>query len=549
MTTLRIDFLATETHYFDHLEPIYRALPDEYRGNFFISPKIHDCAKKSGFEMDIYLGKRVFSGNAGPIVTAASGDLNRANESGRMQIFCEHGAGQSYSNRHSSYAGGIGGRENVVLFLCPNEMAAARNRRYYPDVPAVAVGCPKLDEWHKKPIKPRSNPPVVAISFHWECFVCSETRSAYSWFKTALPELAKCKDFKLIGHGHPRMIGRIEAEYKRLGIEVVRDFKEVLERADCYVIDNSSTLFEFASTGRPVVVMNAPWYRRNMYHGLRFWEYVNIGVNCDNPRNLVDAIKLALEDTPEQKQLREQAVNAVYFVHDGTAAQKAVEAIIQVVETYKTKEYESRCKGMDRTMVAIRNFLQDERIQVIRPRKQGEKMVKPGTRFLTSLGYGKQLEARNLAVFVTENATTSIGPTENKPAGPSETKVVSPNEEKDDNKNVSQNASQNATQETKDPNIDLSEYPKHLGFGKYEMPDGSVIKGKEAALEAMEKFLSSNEATASADGRNEGEQGTEENQGNPDEQLDGNPGDPSNNEVNEETPTPEKEGQPDGSQQ
>lgn len=154
---------------------------------------------------------------------------------------------------------------------------------------------------------------------------------------------------------------------------------------------------------------------------------------------------------------------------------------------------------MDKRMTAIRSFLGDERIQVLGSRKQGEKMIKPGTQFLTSPGYGKQLEARNLAVFVTKNAVAK--PTENKPAGPSETKVVSPNEGKDDNKNVSQNASQNATQETKDPNIDLSEYPKHLGFGKYEMPDGSVIRGKEAAMEAMKKFLSpENEDEVNEDG-------------------------------------------------
>ena len=98
-------------------------------------------------------------------------------------------------------------------------------------------------------------------------------------------------------------------------------------------------------------------------------------------------------------------------------------------------------------------------------------------------------------LLVTENAATK--PAENKRADASETKVVGPNEGKDDNKN----ASQNATQETKDPNIDLSEYPKHLGFGKYEMPDGSVIRGKEAAMEAMKKFLSpENEDEVNEDG-------------------------------------------------
>ena len=49
--------------------------------------------------------------------------------------------------------------------------------------------------------------------------------------------------------------------YEAHGIEYVPDFDDVLRRADVYACDNSSTLYEFASTGRPVVVLNAPWYR------------------------------------------------------------------------------------------------------------------------------------------------------------------------------------------------------------------------------------------------------------------------------------------------
>ena len=32
----KVDFLATEKHFFDHSVPIFKKLPEDYRGTFFV---------------------------------------------------------------------------------------------------------------------------------------------------------------------------------------------------------------------------------------------------------------------------------------------------------------------------------------------------------------------------------------------------------------------------------------------------------------------------------------------------------------------------------
>jgi glycosyltransferase involved in cell wall biosynthesis len=105
-----------------------------------------------------------------------------------------------------------------------------------------------------------------------------------------------------------------------------------MERADLYIMDHMSTLYEFASTGRPVVVLNTPWYRRDVEHGLRFWEYADVGVNCEHPNDLEKCINLALQDPLEQKMKRERACNAVYAYRDGMCTERAAKAIIEFLE-------------------------------------------------------------------------------------------------------------------------------------------------------------------------------------------------------------------------
>ena len=96
----------------------------------------------------------------------------------------------------------------------------------------------------------------LRFRWHWDGYACPEWRSAFDWYKHELVKLAQSTDIKVLGHQHPnrRDIGEW---YRRHGIEFTADFDEVLRRADVYACDNSSTLYEFASTGRPVVVLNA----------------------------------------------------------------------------------------------------------------------------------------------------------------------------------------------------------------------------------------------------------------------------------------------------
>jgi len=253
-------------------------------------------------------------------IMAGYGDLVRARREGYKRfVRIEHGIGQSYGTTHAHYPGGAN-HSDVGLFLTPNEHSANRWRKAYPRTRVEVVGSPRLETLPSPP--PRvldGQRPVVAISFHYDLYLVPETRSSLPWFAPALPDLAK--EFHLIGHSHPRE--DLTYTYRRLGIEYVRDFDEVCRRADVYVCDNSSTLYEFASTGRPVVVLNPPWYDRSKDYGLRFWEASHIGYGVEHPDFLDAFVRLALETTVYE---REEALDIVYAYRTG-AAQRAADAI------------------------------------------------------------------------------------------------------------------------------------------------------------------------------------------------------------------------------
>lgn len=296
-----LDVLATRTHYADHLRPVWDALDPDLRGRFMTKPE---------------------PGRAEFVLTASFEDSVQARKMGYSRpASLEHGIGQSYLGvKHGSYAGGWG-RADTELFMVPNEHAAARWRAAYPRARVEVVGCPKLDTLPSREPGPG---PVVAVSFHWNCSLVPEAGSTFTEYRAAV--LALSRQFRVLGHGHPRIIDRIGPWYRDAGIEIVPAFADVCRRADLFIADNTSCLYEFASTGRPVVVLNGRKYRREVAHGLRFWEAASVGLQVSDPVLLTWAAALAVTDSAAQQTAREDALGLVYGIRHG-AAEVAAQAV------------------------------------------------------------------------------------------------------------------------------------------------------------------------------------------------------------------------------
>lgn len=320
---MTIDCLAGERHFVDHAAPVWLAVPPEHRGTFVVPAGLVDHARRRGVPFPVTWDGELLTG---PTLVASYGDLKRT--SGTV-AYLEHGIGQTYSNmpRHGSYPGGLG-HERVELFLCPSERVAELWLERYPDASFQVVGIPRLDPWHVRSF-PRHDPPVVALSFHWNAQgVAPEAMWSFPHYARELERLAR-HGWAVLGHGHPRAIGELRPWFERAGIEVVADFHEILDRADVYVCDNSSTIYEFASTDRPVVVLNAPWYRRLVDHGVRFWQFANVGLQVDQPSRLVSTIEQALRPSVDReiRRKRRNATEALIAVRDGSSTSRAAAAI------------------------------------------------------------------------------------------------------------------------------------------------------------------------------------------------------------------------------
>jgi hypothetical protein len=228
-----IDFVACEPQFVDHAAPVWRALPSELRGRFLVDGELMARAEAKGIdavEIDACVLRlrtpppKAEPGDGPTAFVVSIGDTKIARRLGyRRFVFMEHGAGQAYTAqpginaRNPSYAGGID-REDVGLFLVPNEYSAALWRAAYPEAKVEIVGCPKLDDL---PARNLDGPaPVVAISFHWPAFVAPEAGNALGTFLPALGDLAK--RYQVIGHAHPKgdWPERMERIYRAAGDRV-----------------------------------------------------------------------------------------------------------------------------------------------------------------------------------------------------------------------------------------------------------------------------------------------------------------------------------------
>jgi len=391
-----IIFVASEKHYLEHLIPTFLALPEEYQGKFYING-VELC--NLGESKGIPGNKIVFFDLArvdpldprnseirrplvlpkgpGYIFTSAIIDAQRVHEQEPLKkiILCEHGCGQIYDHGSPSYAGGLD-RGWLTLCIVPGERPWEKQKRVYPDVPCIKTGCPKLDTFadYVKPDKIlQFNNMVVGVSTHYTNAPISEMDSAFLYFWNQIESLVKAHPkTHFIGHTHPRVKGGLPwekwNELKALcpNVRTTHDFDEIMQEADLYIIDQSSTAYEFAALDKPVLFLNSPHFRKHINHGMRFWEFANIGVQCNYEDSLEEKMVEALmgEYNNTYTERRREVTALIYSIPLGQAAQFTAQALVDFVNDKPIQEGVVTEMSTDNTQIikmrALKMFVKDE---------------------------------------------------------------------------------------------------------------------------------------------------------------------------------------------
>lgn len=284
-----IRLVARQPHYRDHLLPIWNLIPDDLR-----------IPRERATRYDLLL-------------IAGASDRRHFNP----YVYVEHGVGFAWQGIDNASYSGSSGHADCKLFICPNETVGDRWRERYPDTPVAVVGCPRLDEYHTGYTPP---PRTVAITFHWDCRLCPETRSAWPHYQPGIRKMVQAyrdQGWTVLGHSHPREQRMFKAMWRGIGVEWTDN---PLRDAAVLIADATSLMAEMHSCGRPVLALNAPWYRRDVHHGMRFWEWPLRTV--DGP---TEASQVSLDS------LTVPADWHPYAYADGKAASRAAAAILEVL--------------------------------------------------------------------------------------------------------------------------------------------------------------------------------------------------------------------------
>jgi hypothetical protein len=314
-----IDFYASQPHYLDHMAPIWHALPERDRGRFGVADYLlrHTKGSAHGIQLTEY-------GHLVGDVRCVAGWQDAMETPSRIKLaLMEHGVGQTYSDiRVSAYAGGLG-RDRVDVFLCPNDRVREINERANPRADSVVIGSPRMDEWFTWP-EPDGWHPLLTVqctfAFHWDCDLNPETLSAFRHYRDWVPDIARTKAIGVTAH--PRN-EQVRPWSRRMGVPWAVNADAVFSHSACLAADNTSLLYEFAALDRPVIVLNAPWYRADVTHGLRFWDMADVGIQVNHPAMLDAAIDKALEDPSPIAERRREITAELFPVRDGTASTRA----------------------------------------------------------------------------------------------------------------------------------------------------------------------------------------------------------------------------------
>lgn len=330
---MKVDVVASQPHFVDHLVPVWRALPRGMRGGFY-TPR--SAARRRAARLGVAAKAAVPSRRSSRVAVLAShGD--RPHIGVRPYIYIEHGTAQSYGGQPpDGTSPDVGHSCPMIAAAVPNEACAYRNRLHHPHAVVEVTGCPKLDVWHDRG-RHLTVPPTVGLLWHWpNRWICPESDWAFPHWKQAVETLAARdvdeRGYRLVGHGHPRAWPSMAGFYRRNSISTAAGLEDVWDVASTVVFDTTSAGWESAAVGIPVVLLDQPAYRRGVEHGVRFWEHADAGcrVGSGDPDDLHEAITATLTDDPAAAG-RRRAVDALYPLLDGGATDRVVALIERVV--------------------------------------------------------------------------------------------------------------------------------------------------------------------------------------------------------------------------
>jgi hypothetical protein len=320
---MKVDVVASQPHYLRHLEPIFAALKPEQQGK--IHPLGTPCPEPVRGRLALVAGW--------PDVEHLLGRTE--------MVYVEHGAGQSYGGDPRSanmpgYANSGGIRHSgVVGFIAPNDATAALWRT----APTVSAGCPKMDRYHAMfDAEPYIQRRRLCIAWHWDAaMVCEEARSAVDHYAVELPAIVaeyQRQRWEVVAHHHPRWGRTLDDLIMRSGFDAILDTDdEVFRTCDLLMMDNSSLAVEFMSLDRPVVWLNAPWYRRGVRHGGRFWNWIEGALTADGPEDLIMLDLQAASDPRPWREERKRIVDTIYNpATRGRAAAVAADFIDSIIQ-------------------------------------------------------------------------------------------------------------------------------------------------------------------------------------------------------------------------
>lgn len=266
---VKIHTISSQPHYLQHLEAIHRHLPDSLRGERRHGAQVSDRLMADD---DI-------------VIVAGAIDIGKVKNLNRRIVYLEHGAGQRYQGLPAwaeMYYGALPDRVSAYLGPRPNELDR--------DIPGFAIGAPICDpyEWY-------GEENVAVITFHWAAprvaAQVPEAGSTFEHYVDQLPAIVSAlrnAGHEVLGHRHPRFT-HLRSVWRNLNVPEV-DADTVRRRAKWLIADNTSLAYEMQYVGRSVVSLDAPWYRRDVEHGLRFWSHVPGGETMSGPDQLLDEI-------------------------------------------------------------------------------------------------------------------------------------------------------------------------------------------------------------------------------------------------------------------